>query len=106
MPREEAVTAARRRADAHPVAAFVMGHSGVELGVIDSGIGIPEAEHAKIFDAFYQVDGSSTREHGGTRLGLSIVRRLVEAHGGHVRVESTPGKGAAFYLAIPEPEES
>ncbi len=78
----------------------------VELGVIDSGIGIPEAEHAKIFDAFYQVDGSSTREHGGTGLGLSIVRRLVEAHGGHVRVESTPGKGAAFYLAIPEPEEA
>ncbi len=78
----------------------------IEIGIIDSGIGIPKAEHAKIFDAFYQVDGSSTREHGGTGLGLSIVRRIVEAHGGTVRVESEPGQGAAFYLTIPDPDDA
>lgn len=67
-------------------------------------MGIPDAEQAKIFDAFYQVDGGSTREHGGTGLGLSIVKRLVEAHGGTIRVESVPGKGASFIVTIPEPE--
>jgi signal transduction histidine kinase len=77
----------------------------VELGVIDSGIGIPPEEHEKIFDAFYQVDGSSTREHGGTGLGLSIVRRIVEAHGGRIWVQSEPGQGAAFYLTIPDPDD-
>lgn len=79
-----------------------MPKKAIEIGVIDSGIGIPANEHDKIFDAFYQVDGSSTREHGGTGLGLSIVRRLVEAHGGTIRVESEPGRGAAFWVAIPE----
>jgi two-component system sensor histidine kinase BarA len=78
----------------------------VEIGVIDSGIGIPPEEHAKIFDAFYQVDGSSTREHGGTGLGLSIAKRIVEAHGGTIRVESESGKGAAFYLTLPDPEDA
>jgi signal transduction histidine kinase len=78
----------------------------VEIGVIDSGIGIPPEEHAKIFDAFYQVDGSSTREHGGTGLGLSIAKRIVEAHGGTIRVESQVGQGAAFYLTLPDPEDA
>ena len=76
----------------------------LEIQIIDSGVGIPDAEQAKIFDAFYQVDGGSTREHGGTGLGLSIVKRLVEAHGGTIRVESVPGKGASFIVTIPEPE--
>ena len=78
----------------------------VEIGVIDSGIGIAPGEHDKIFDAFYQVDGSSTREHGGTGLGLSIAKRIVEAHGGTIRVESEVGKGAAFYLTIPDPDDA
>jgi signal transduction histidine kinase len=55
-----------------------------------------------VFDAFYQVDGSSTREHGGAGLGLSIAKRLVDAHGGSIRVESTPGTGTAFYVTLPE----
>ena len=83
---------------------FLAPRRAVELRVIDSGPGIPASEHAKIFDAFYQVDGGSNREHGGTGLGLSIVRRLAEAHGGTVRVESEPGQGAAFVVVIPEPE--
>jgi two-component system sensor histidine kinase BarA len=74
----------------------------VEIGIIDSGIGIPKDEQEKIFDAFYQVDGSSTREHGGTGLGLSIVKRIIEAHGGKVRVESEPGQGAAFWVTFPD----
>ncbi|MBX7197025.1 MAG: PocR ligand-binding domain-containing protein [Sandaracinaceae bacterium] len=77
----------------------------IEIGVIDSGIGIAPEEHDKIFDAFYQVDGSSTREHGGTGLGLSIAKRIVEAHGGTLRVESEVGRGAAFFLTLPDPEE-
>jgi signal transduction histidine kinase len=78
----------------------------IEIGIIDSGIGIPAEEQDKIFDAFYQVDGGSTREHGGTGLGLSIVKRIVEAHGGTVRVESEPGRGAAFWVNLPELDES
>jgi signal transduction histidine kinase len=78
----------------------------VEIGIIDSGIGIPKDEQEKIFDAFYQVDGGSTREHGGTGLGLSIVKRIVEAHGGTVRVESDPGKGAAFWVSLPEHDDA
>lgn len=74
----------------------------VEIGIVDSGIGIPKEEQEKIFDAFYQVDGGSTREHGGTGLGLSIVKRIVEAHGGEVWVESEPGRGATFWVSLPE----
>jgi two-component system sensor histidine kinase BarA len=77
---------------------------GVQIAVRDSGIGIPASEHARIFDAFYQVDSSATREHGGTGLGLSIVKRLVEAHGGTVRLKSASGKGSTFFLTIPESE--
>jgi two-component system sensor histidine kinase BarA len=74
----------------------------VQIGIIDSGMGIPAEEHERIFDAFYQVDGGSTREHGGTGLGLSIVKRIIEAHGGTVHVESEPGHGAAFWITLPE----
>lgn len=75
--------------------------TGVELRVADTGIGIPEAERARVFDAFYQVDSSSTREAGGTGLGLSIVKRLVDGHDGSVRIESNEPRGTAFVVAIP-----
>ena len=74
----------------------------IELEVRDTGIGIAPPEQERVFDAFYQVDGSSTREHGGAGLGLSIAKRLVDAHGGSIRVESTPGTGTAFYVTLPE----
>jgi signal transduction histidine kinase len=59
-------------------------------------------ELPKIFDAFYQVDGSSTREYGGAGLGLSIAKSLVEAHHGTIRVESELGQGTTFYILLPE----
>jgi signal transduction histidine kinase len=73
----------------------------IVVNVIDSGIGIPEGERERIFDAFYQVDSSSTREHEGTGLGLSIVKRLVDGHGGTVRVSGNEPTGAIFSVALP-----
>ena len=77
----------------------------LEVRVEDTGIGVPAAEVARIFDAFYQVDSSSTREHGGAGLGLAIVKRLVEGHGGRVRVEANEPTGAVFVVELPRSEE-
>jgi two-component system, NarL family, sensor histidine kinase BarA len=82
-------------------AVFNLPRQAVQFTVQDSGIGIPEGELEKIFDAFYQVDGSATREHGGAGLGLSIVKRLVEGHGGTIAVESQVGRGTLFRVCIP-----
>jgi signal transduction histidine kinase len=71
------------------------------VSVRDSGVGIPAEQLARIFDAFYQVDASSTRAHGGAGLGLSIVRRLIEAHGGEVWAESTVEVGTTFFFTLP-----
>ncbi len=75
--------------------------SKVEVRIMDTGIGIPESERAKVFDPFYQVDSSSTREYGGTGLGLSIVKRLVEAHGGSVWIEGNQPSGTVFVVRLP-----
>lgn len=73
----------------------------VWASVRDEGIGIaPEHQHL-IFEKFVQVDGSTTRRHGGVGLGLDLVRHLVELHGGHVGVESQLGHGATFFFGIP-----
>jgi len=63
--------------------------------------------HHFIFERFYQVDGSARRRFGGTGLGLTIAKRIVEAHEGQIWVESEPGEGSAFYFAIPkfQPQE-
>jgi signal transduction histidine kinase len=74
----------------------------VEFAVNDNGIGMEQNELPKIFAAFYQVDGSSTREYGGAGLGLSIAKSLVEAHHGHIRVESQLGRGTTFIVVLPE----
>jgi signal transduction histidine kinase/CheY-like chemotaxis protein len=73
----------------------------VEAAVSDSGIGIPEEAHARIFDRFYQVDASSTRRFAGAGLGLALARELCTMHGGEIRVESGEGRGATFTVSLP-----
>jgi CheY-like chemotaxis protein len=73
----------------------------LEIRVSDTGIGIPEAKQARIFDSFTQADGSVTREYGGTGLGLTISTRLVAAMGGTLDVTSAPGAGSTFRVRIP-----
>jgi signal transduction histidine kinase len=73
----------------------------VQCTIADQGIGIAPEQQTRIFDRFYQVDGSSTRRFGGTGLGLAIVRETVEAHGGTVDVQSELGIGSRFSFAVP-----
>lgn len=71
------------------------------LRVSDTGIGISRDQQARIFERFYQVDGSSRRQHGGMGLGLALVKEIVEAHGGRVSVESELGQGSTFTVILP-----
>ena len=74
----------------------------VEVSVTDTGIGIPAEKSSDIFRSFEQIDSSADREYGGTGLGLSITRKLVELHGGTIRVESKVGEGSIFSFTLPE----
>jgi signal transduction histidine kinase len=73
----------------------------VRIDVEDTGIGIPADKLQKVFESFYQVDNSITREYGGTGLGLAIVKRFIEAHGGEIWVESQERVGTTFTLILP-----
>lgn len=73
----------------------------IEISVIDTGEGIAENDLPNIFERFYRADKSRSRKTGGIGLGLTIARRLVEAHGGEIKVESEPGKGSRFYFTVP-----
>ncbi len=81
------------------------------IQVVDTGIGISREDQAQVFEQFYQVDGTYTRKFRGTGLGLGLVRRMVEMHGGTVAVESELGEGATFICRFPDchidrPEET
>jgi signal transduction histidine kinase len=73
----------------------------VHVSITDTGEGIPAADLPMIFEKFYRVDKSRTRATGGSGLGLTITKRLVEAHGGTIGVKSQPGQGSEFTFTIP-----
>lgn len=71
-----------------------------DIIVLDTGMGIPDTRKDEIFDSFYQLDGSSTRRVGGTGLGLALAKRIIEAHGSVIRVNSEVGKGSCFAFSL------
>jgi len=75
--------------------------NGVEIRVQDTGVGIPLDAQLHIFERFYRVDRSRTREQGGHGLGLSIAAHIVHLHGGHIQLKSTPGVGSIFTIWLP-----
>ena len=90
-PAGGSVTLRARRVDA----------SGVEVAVIDTGVGIPEADQALVFEEFRQASGDHLGKSEGTGLGLSLAKRFVELHGGSIGVQSTPGQGSTFAFILP-----
>ena len=74
----------------------------VVIWVQDTGIGIPESEHERIFERFYQVDTSERRAYRGAGLGLTICKHIVERHHGRIWVKSRPGAGSTFYVELPK----
>jgi PAS domain S-box-containing protein len=77
----------------------------VDISVADTGIGIPKENLVSVFEAFRQLDGSTTRKYGGAGLGLNIVKKLVTLLGGKITVESEVGKGSAFTITLPRRKE-
>lgn len=73
----------------------------VLVEISDQGIGIPPEELERIFESFYRVENESTQHVGGVGLGLAICREIIDAHGGRLWAESTPGAGSTFYFALP-----
>ncbi len=101
----EIVVSIARRADGSRVAGTAAGTSAetgwVEITVTDTGRGIAQDKLEKIFDRFYQVDGTLTREQSGSGIGLSLTSELVELHRGYIRVSSAEGKGSTFIVGLP-----
>jgi signal transduction histidine kinase len=77
--------------------------TGVVVRVTDDGAGIPSDDMLNLFEPFFRVDRSRSKKTGGYGLGLSIVKRIVEAHGGAIAVENNPTRGASFVVTLPMP---
>ena len=73
----------------------------IKISVTDNGIGIPPDKLSRIFDRFYQVDGSASRKYGGAGLGLSICKSIIEGHYGSIWAESNCN-GSTFYITLPK----
>ncbi len=76
-------------------------NGAIAVAVSDTGIGIPKADQERIFERFYRVDAARSRESGGTGLGLSVAKHLVEVQGGHIEVQSEIGRGSTFSVVLP-----
>lgn len=79
------------------------GAQDLTISVRDTGIGIPSTQRLQIFEKFYQVDNSNTRQYGGSGLGLALAKEIVLMHKGGIWVESELGKGTTFYIKLPQP---
>jgi signal transduction histidine kinase len=88
-------------AGGHVTVRLARSEEAVVLQVTDTGIGIPADHLDRIFERFYQVNGSTTRRYGGVGLGLALVKQVVEMHGGQVTVTSEMGVGTTFTLVLP-----
>jgi two-component system, OmpR family, phosphate regulon sensor histidine kinase PhoR len=77
------------------------GDHEIRIAVRDQGCGIEKRHLGRLFERFYRVDKARSRQLGGTGLGLAIVKHIVQAHGGSLTVESTPGKGSVFTIHLP-----
>ncbi len=77
------------------------GGNGIELAVVDTGIGMTAEQQAKLFEEFSQADAATARHFGGTGLGLAITRKLARMMGGDVTVTSEQGKGSVFTVRLP-----
>lgn len=81
-------------------------HDSILISVADTGIGIPQEEQAEVFEMFSQVSANMGRAQGGLGIGLSLVRSLVEMHGGTITVNSLgPGRGTTFIVTLPSPAD-
>jgi len=77
------------------------GGNGIELAVVDTGIGMTAEQQAKLFEEFSQADRMTAQRFGGTGLGLALSRKLARMMGGDVTVTSEPGKGSVFTVRLP-----
>ncbi|MDW7727513.1 MAG: PAS domain S-box protein [Candidatus Methanoperedens sp.] len=77
----------------------------INISITDDGIGIPPGELSSIFDRFYQVDGSTSRKYGGSGIGLSLCKSIIEKHKGLIWAESDGKKGSTFHIVLPVTEE-